>query len=51
MAQAHSGKAHGAAPLRISKSYFRCSSMDAEWKQLVENDEKRPEADRVIYKL
>jgi hypothetical protein len=51
MAQAGSSTANRAAPLRISKSYFRCSMTDAEWKQLVENDERRTDADRVIYKL
>lgn len=45
------GAANGAEPLRISKSYFRCSMTDAEWKQLVENDERRADTDRVIYKL
>jgi subtilisin family serine protease len=48
---AANGVVNGAAPLRISKSYFRCSMTDAEWKQLVENDERRPDTDRVIYKL
>ena len=38
-------------PLQISKSYYRCALTDAEWRNLVREDEKRTQRDRAIYKL
>lgn len=37
--------------LRITKSLFRCRFTDAEWRRLVAIDERRPVAERAIYRL